>query len=240
MTNVLLVEDAVEYQILVRSALGGGFALTSVGRADEARIAIRKQPFDLLILDVKLPEGDGFELCSQIRSLPEYEDVPIIFLTGKRETDDKVRGFSLGADDYIVKPFDPKELRARVESRILRAQVRRSSSDKLRFGDVVLHLSSQEATRQSAGAAEQNIDLTPAEFKLLCFLIKSVGRVVSREQLIQALWKNESEILDRTVDKHVSTLRKKLRATSLRIESVYSSGYVLTNEGEAATGSDRE
>ena len=226
MRRVLLVEDALEVQTIVTATLRDGYTISVAGTAAEAMALIEKQKFDLILLDVVLPDGDGFKLYTQIRSREENRDIPIIFLTGRTEVADKVIGFSLGADDYISKPFEPVELRARVDSKLRKMLTTREREEVLRVYDLRFEIPFQRV-HLVQGASESSIDLTPIEFKLLLHLAKHEEKVFTRDQLISVVWGDNISIVDRTVDVHVSNLRKKLAASACMIKPVQKVGYAF-------------
>src|SRR5438552_3936952 len=138
--RILLVEDSVECQILVKGTLGKRFHVTCASRASEALKLLERESFDLIILVVILPDGDGFQLCAQFSNREQSHFVPIIFLTSKKDLKDKILGFSLGADDYVVKPFDPDELRARINAKLKRLEQRRIEERSIKRGDLLINL----------------------------------------------------------------------------------------------------
>jgi len=171
-------------------------------RGDEAEIALRENVPDLLILDWMLPGVSGIELCRRLRQWPETERLPIIMLTARGEESERVRGLSVGADDYVVKPFSTPELLARVK-----AMLRRSNpsilSHVLKVGDLVLDRQQHRVYRK-----EKEVRLGPTEFRLLEYFMMSPGRVFSRSQLLDGVWGPDIYVDDRTVDVHVGRLRK--------------------------------
>ncbi len=225
--KLLVVEDSPEFQLLTARALSTRFSISFAANAATAIQRCKQTAFDAILLDITLPDADGFHVCAEIRSMPGYESIPLLFLTGRREVSDKVLGFSLGADDYILKPFDPKELVARLDARIRRVKGLQEVDTMLTINNLSLNLSRQSAAIVDAGVTEK-LNLTPLEFRLLLFLAKSEGRVLSRFQLLEAVWNLKEDISDRTVDRHVSSLRKKLTRFGGKLSAVYSSGYVLS------------
>jgi DNA-binding response OmpR family regulator len=171
-----------------------------------------------------LPDGDGYQLCSVLQSQQETQDIPVIFLTSKNSTSDKVLGFSVGAEDYIAKPFDPLELRARVDARFRKLQKERSRQDVTRIGGIEINKASQKASILRP-SGKQEVDLTPIEFKLLLFLAKEPNRVFNRDDILNGVWGEEIHVFNRSVDTHISKLRKKLGEYSKCIQSVHGSGY---------------
>lgn len=179
-------------------------------------------PYDLVLLDVKLPEKDGFEVLREARQAGV--DSPVIMLTVKDEHKHKLRGFDLGADDYVTKPFDTKELKARVEAVLSRNDSSLpDTGDVFSFGDVTVHFPDEAVTR-----GDEAIKLTALEFEVLEYLIKHRGRTVSREQLLRDVWGISGDITTRTIDRHVASLRKKIEPTPdepVHLETVYGIGY---------------
>lgn len=222
MKSILVVEDCVEQQELIRRCLRDGYELRFAGSGlaglDEACAAVP----DLVLLDVGLPDTDGFDLCTRMKNDPALEAVPIVFLTSRAGSTEKVMAFKLGADDYVEKPFDAAELRARIETRLRGA---RSADARLCFPDMRLDLVRQEVALR-IGDAEIVCDLTPHEFRVLHRLAARRGEPVTRAQLMESAWPGV-RIAGRTVDTHVSNLRKKIAPHGDRLEAVRGVGYRL-------------
>ncbi|HUU18154.1 MAG TPA: response regulator transcription factor [Sedimentisphaerales bacterium] len=202
MTRILLVEDDLSLAMGLEDDLKLEGYQVQVARDGEAasRLAL-DEPFDLIVLDVMLPRKDGFEVCRELRR--SGLRMPIIMLTAKTQDSDKVLGLELGADDYVTKPFNPRELRARIK-----AVLRRSGSELpelYSFGDVEVDFSRHEVRR-----AGKPVPLTHMEFRLLTALIRRRGRVLSRDQLLNDVWGLDSLVTDRAVDTHIANLRKKV------------------------------
>jgi two-component system catabolic regulation response regulator CreB len=236
MADILLVEDSKDCQILVKETLSKVAHVRIATSLQEARIALSRERFDLILLDLSLPDGDGLEFFSQIQSRnADLGEIPVIFLTGKSETAMQVTAFSMGADDYIVKPLRPIEFRARVEAKLKKIAHAKQSETLIVRGDLRIELGTQRASilaSSSQGPAggqgeRRELDLTGREFKLLYHLARREGTVFSREELIAAVWGESVHVLDRTVDTHIYTLRKKLGDYSFYIESEVGLGYRL-------------
>ena len=216
--SILIVEDDRNIGDLVRQYLErDGYQVTWVRSGEEGLAELRRQPRSLVVLDVGLPGIDGFEVCRRIRALGE---TPVIMLTARDEEVDRVLGLELGADDYVPKPFSPRELVARVKA-VLRRTQPRPPSDVLTVGDVELRRGAREAT--ASGAA---LDLTMKEFDLLACFMENVGLALWREQLLEQVWGLEFPGGTRTVDQHVAQLRAKLDG-ALTIETLRGVGYKL-------------
>lgn len=221
---VLVVEDETALLTLLRYNLEKeGFAVSTARDGEEALLQLKESKPDAVLLDWMLPRVSGIEVCRQIRRTPAWRDLPVIILTARGEEGDRIRGLDSGADDYVVKPFSPNELIAR-----LRAVIRRArpavSAEMLRFSDLALDLSAHKVSRDG-----KPIHLGPTEFRLLRFLMERPGRVFSREQLLDAVWGRDVEVELRTVDVHIRRLRKALNGSghSDVIRTVRAAGYAL-------------
>jgi two-component system, OmpR family, alkaline phosphatase synthesis response regulator PhoP len=215
----LLVEDDDAIGRLVKQYLEGqdGWRVLWLRTGEEAVAELRRHPVRLVVLDVGLPGIDGFEVCRQMRA---WSKVPIVMLTARDEEPDRVAGFELGADDYVPKPFSPRELAARIKA-ILRRAEQRSGDETLTAGDVLLRRDSHEVT-----VGGEAVELTSKEFDLLACLLEHRGIVLSRERLLDLVWGVSYPGGTRTVDMHVAQLRRKLRAPEA-IRTVRGAGYKL-------------
>jgi DNA-binding response OmpR family regulator len=216
---LLLVEDDDAIGRLVKQYLErqDGWRVLWLRTGEEAVGELRRHPVRLVVLDVGLPGIDGFEVCRQMRA---WSKVPIVMLTARDEEPDRVAGFELGADDYVAKPFSPRELAARIKA-ILRRAEQRSEDEVLSAGEIVLRRDAHEVT--VAGAA---VELTSKEFDLLACFLEHRGIVLSRERLLDLVWGVAYPAGTRTVDMHVAQLRRKLRAPET-IRTVRGAGYKL-------------
>jgi DNA-binding response OmpR family regulator len=214
--TVLLIEDEQNIGGLLKSYLArDGFQVVWVRSGEDALQEIERHPVRLVILDVGLPGIDGFEVCRQMRA---RSTVPIIMLTARDEEPDRVAGLEVGADDYVPKPFSPRELVARIKA-ILRRSEPRIADDALELQDVRLHRRAREVE-----VGGQPIELTGKEFDLLAFFMENPGAVLSRDLLLDRVWGMEYPGETRTVDVHVGQLRKKLGRPEL-IRTVRGAGY---------------
>jgi phosphate regulon transcriptional regulator PhoB len=204
--NILIVDDESDLVELVSYNLKKeGFAVTSAANGEEALQKIRKADYHLILLDLMLPDIQGMELCRQLRNNPKTEYIPIIMLTAKGDETDKVRGLETGADDYMTKPFSPKELIARVNA-VLRRTGERAIQDKaIKLGNLLINKEAYTVTK-----GNEPLHLSATEFKLLLFLVERKGRVFSRDQLLDAVWKDETHVEPRTVDVHIRRLRAQI------------------------------
>ncbi len=197
-----------------------GYSVVTAGDGAEALKKARSQTPDLIVLDVMLPEMDGFEICKTLRLETATATTPILMLTAKAAEIDRVLGLELGADDYLTKPFSPRELLLRIKKILGRGQTGEKPRDQLRFGD--LHI---DVPRHVALWKAKPIELTATEFKLLTVLAQRAGRVQSRDQLLRDVWEYDSLIDTRTVDTHMRRLREKIGAASKHLDTVRGVGY---------------
>ena len=221
-TRVLIVEDEPDIrELVVHHLKRDGYQVSAASSGEEALRQVRAGPPDLVLLDLMMPAMDGLEVCRRLRQDPATAALPIVMLTAKGDEVDRVLGLEIGADDYIVKPFSPKELLARVRA-VLRRSRPAGGAEPLRLGTLVIDLGTHTA---SVGGLP--LTLTPKEFDLLRALVEARGRVLSREFLLDRVWgySRASEIESRTVDVHVRRLRVKLGTEGRRILTVKSVGY---------------
>jgi len=228
MWKILLVEDSIDVAERVAAALGDDFDVTTVRTAEEARFQAGPGRFDLVMLDVALPDGDGFDLCRSLQRNPGSSDTAIVFLSAQIDTEARIAAFSIGADDYLEQPFDRRELRTRVMARLRRMRDLRGRGSQLQRGDLRLDLPRQRALLLDE-VGEQELDLTPHEFRLLFQLARDENRPISREQLMRSVWGNVV-VYERTIDSHLSNLRKKLGTRSGYIQSVRGIGYRFSSQ----------
>lgn len=221
--KLLIVEDDQQYQILLKAALSSEHNLTIASSGKDALQILGKEEFDLLVVDWMLGDIEGIQICSYVKSQERLSATPIIMLTGKEGIDNLTLGFDSGADDYMVKPFHPKELQLRVRARL--KSRKNVESGKIYLQGFFIDTKTQKAVIENTG---QDLDLTPLEFRLLCYLSTHLDFVLSRDQILDKVWPNNLNVTPRTVDSHVSNLRKKLSSTSYNIEAVQGSGYRFT------------
>ena len=222
--TILVVEDETSIASFVSAYLkNAGYAVRTASTAQAAVVELTSEVPALIVLDLNLPDGDGVELCRRIR---KSSDVPILMLTARDEDVDKIIGLEVGADDYMTKPFNPRELVARVKSVLRRAapERRRSETAELRHGDLVINSGKREVY-----VGDEEIRLAPKEFELLWELLDHRGIVLSRDQLLERVWGYTFAGDTRTVDVHVRQIRRKLGDAS-PIVTVWGVGYKVSSD----------
>ncbi len=219
--KVLIVEDDPNISKLVEYSLQkAGFKTTNVDSGEKAVAVLQKDKFHLAILDIMLPGMDGLEICKKIKSNKKLSTMKILMLTAKGEEVDKVLGFELGADDYVVKPFSPRELVLRVKAILRRDET---------VQDFILSTGIKvDVDNYVVSVDDKKINLTAMEFKLLVTLIRNKGNVQTREHLLENVWDSYSDVTTRTIDTHIKRLRQKLGRYGKNIETVRSVGYRFT------------
>ncbi|OGD17550.1 MAG: two-component system response regulator [Candidatus Aminicenantes bacterium RBG_13_59_9] len=221
--HIAIIEDEPDIGELVALHLQkAGFQVQTYLEARPFLQSLKGRAPELVILDLMLPDSDGLEVCKYMKKTPGLSSVPIIILTARSDEGDKVLGLEMGADDYITKPFSPRELVARVQA-VLRRLESRVESRILRIGsDLVLDLD-----RHGAELRGRRVELTSAEFRILAFLAARPGRVFARQQILDQIWKGEKVVIDRTVDVHIRNIRKKLGEAAGVIKNIRGVGYKI-------------
>lgn len=219
--RILIVEDESSIvEVLEYNLRKAGFEVTTESRGDTGLDAARKQVPDLLVLDLMLPGLDGLELTRMLKRETRTASIPIVMLTARSEEVDRIVGLELGADDYISKPFSPREVVLRIKAVLRRGQGVTESDQSLRVGDLALDIPGH---RLLLGDSE--VALTATEFRLLQLLMERCDRVQTRERLLADVWKYSADVDSRTVDTHIRRLRRKIGPESDRIETVIGVGY---------------
>ena len=220
-TTILLVEDDATVRSYVRDALSGaGYLIAEADRLDVARNLLRKAKPALVVLDVQLPDGSGIDFCQEIRASKVMADTPVVMLTALGQFEQKEEGFSAGADQYLVKPVDPKELLLWVDALLRRVKIDAGGADNIEAGDVSIETRAHMVRFKGKPVP----DLTVKEFELLSFLVRKRPQVFSRKYLLSNLW--HTVAVDNAVDTHVYNLRKKLpEELAARIQAVPGKGF---------------
>ncbi len=204
--KILVVDDEQDIlELLSYNLAKEGFDVSTVADGEEGLKKVRGGIFDLVVLDLMMPGIQGLELCRILRNDPKTKHIPIIMLTAKTDEVDRVLGLEMGADDYIRKPFSPREVVARIKAVLRRSLKKSSEEDRIVVGDLVINLETYAVIKRGAV-----LNLSPTEFKLLRFLVEKRGKIYNREQLLNAVWKDEGHVEPRTVDVHISRLRTQI------------------------------
>lgn len=221
--KILIVEDEKDIvKMLEYNLKKDGFRVISANSGEDALEKATKERPDLIILDLMLPGMDGLDACKTLKNETKSASIPIIMLTAKSQESDKVLGLELGADDYVTKPFSPRELIARIKAVLRRVKERDRVQEVLKIGDLTVDFS-----KIMVMIKDKPIELTSKEFELLKAMIKAKGRMLTRDYLLDTVWGLDQalEIETRTVDAHITTLRKKLKSEAKRIVTVKNYGY---------------
>ena len=230
--SLLLVDDDTRLASMVSDYLGrAGFEVETAGSLAAGRELLAANHYDALVLDLMLPDGDGLELCRELRGAAKTRQLPLLMLTARGEPMDRIVGLELGADDYLPKPFEPRELLARVKALLRRASPSASGDDVLRFGRLEIDLGARVARLDG-----KVCDLTGHQFDLLVVLAQSPGRVLSRDQIMDALKGHPLEAFDRSIDVHISRIRAVIEddpKAPRRVLTVRGAGYVFARKQDA-------
>ena len=231
-SRLLLIDDDARLAAMVCDYLrGAGFEVEAAGSLAAGRECLATGVFDALLLDLMLPDGDGLDLCRELRAQARTRQLPLLMLTARGEPLDRIVGLELGADDYLPKPFEPRELLARVKALLRRASPAPVDEEVLRFGRLEMDLAERVARLDG-----QTCDLTGHQFDLLVVLARSAGRVLSRDQIMDALKGHPMEAFDRSIDVHISRIRSVIEAdpkAPRRVLTVRGAGYVFAQKQDA-------
>jgi DNA-binding response OmpR family regulator len=230
--RLLLIDDDSRLASMVGDYLGrAGFAVDTAGSLAAGRERLAAASYDALVLDLMLPDGDGLELCRELRNSGRTRQLPLLMLTARGEPMDRIVGLELGADDYLPKPFEPRELLARVKALLRRASPQAAGDDVLRFGRLEVDLGARVARLDG-----KTCDLTGHQFDLLVVLAQSPGRVLSRDQIMDSLKGHPLEAFDRSIDVHISRIRALIEddpKAPRRVLTVRGAGYVFARKQDA-------
>lgn len=225
--NILIVEDDKHISKLVKYNLEkAGYDCTVTITGEEALNVLDRMPIDLILLDIMLPKMDGFQTCKEIKKQDSLSHIPVVIMTAKGEEVDRIVGFELGADDYIVKPFSPRELVLRIKAILKRGKPVKEEGKAILTADKLII----DTVRHKVRVDKRDIKLTLMEFKLLEMLLKRQGRVQSRDKLLEDVWGIATDVTTRTVDTHIKRLRQKLGRSGKMIETVRGIGYRFREE----------
>jgi two-component system, OmpR family, phosphate regulon response regulator OmpR len=230
--RLLLIDDDARLTTMVGDYLRrNGFEIETAGTLAAGRERLAQFPYDALLLDLMLPDGDGLELTRELRGNPRTRRLPLLMLTARGEPTDRIVGLEIGADDYLPKPFEPRELLARVKALLRRAAPEPAADDVLRFGRLEIDLGARQARLEG-----KVCDLTGHQFDLLVVLARSPGRVLSRDQIMDSLKGHPLEAFDRSIDVHISRIRAVIEddpKAPKRVLTVRGSGYVFARKQDA-------
>ena len=225
--RILIVEDEADVAELVAHHLGkAGFSVEATEDGLSALEMIRSNPPSLVVLDLMLPKMSGLDLCRAVKADVRTREVVVLILSARTDEIDRVIGFELGADDYVIKPFSPRELVLRIQAIFRRRGARGDEAERIKIGELTL-----DCSRHEVKAANRVVECTATEFKLLRILMERHGRVQGRDRLLSDVWGYDSVIDTRTVDTHMRRLRDKLGDCARYIETVRGFGYRLANPG---------
>lgn len=226
MAKILCVEDSPEIALTVQKALRNEHEVIVAKDLQSARSLLDSHKIHLILMDIELPDGDGIRFVAELAEDERCKNIPVIMLTARSSIQDKTVAFHLGIEDYISKPFDVAEFKLRVGARLQKLAKSNEMAEQLSFGNLYIHLGKQKAYIQTETQKEE-IDLSATELRILSFLVKYADHVKSREQIISYTWTDGHHISDRTVDSHISRIRKKIVKSNCMIEAVSGLGYKL-------------
>jgi DNA-binding response OmpR family regulator len=221
---IAIVDDEPDILNLVSLSLEkAGFSTYKFELADELHKYLTKEIPDLIILDLMLPDADGFDVCKDLKKNDRYSSIPIIILTAKGDETDRILGLEFGADDYVVKPFSPRELAARVKAVLRRGEIKKEVLKVIEIGKIL----KIDLQKFQVFVNDKKIELTSTEFKIVELLSGKIGWVYSRNQILDHLWGNDKIVVDRTIDVHIRNLREKLGEAGKSVKNVRGIGYKI-------------
>src|SRR4051812_28441151 len=229
--TILIIDDEKDLIELVRFNLDKeGYDVISASDGQTGLEIAQRHKLDLIVLDLMMPGMEGLEVCRRLRSDPRTGRIPVIMLTAKATEADRIVGLEMGADDYITKPFSPRELVARVKAILRRTTTQAEPQQMIRHGELAIDVARHEVT-----FGDKQVSLTATEFRILHFLASKPGRVLSRDDIIDAALGRDANVFDRTIDVHITAIRRKLGKGSDPIETIRGFGYKFRDEAPATT-----
>lgn len=226
MKQILCIEDNNEMGLMIEGALGKDYSCILAQDIQQAKNYLENEVFDLMTLDLNLPDGDGLKFLEDMSQHPMWKNIPVFILTADNQISQKVKAFSIGAEDYIVKPVDPIELKARIKGKFFRVEKFSDARDIIKLGNLSIYVSKQKVILEQEEPLE--LDLTSLELRLLITFARSNSAVLSRNFLLDEIWGQNMHVSDRTVDTHVGHLRRKIAKSNVTIQTVVGEGYRIS------------
>jgi len=227
MKKILAIDDHEDILLLLKAVLAGRYEFIPISKLEYGIDEIAKHHPDLVILDIDMPDRNGFELCNDIRNHTKIKHIPIVMLTAKKDMNASVMAYKLGADDFISKPFENEHLLAVIESKLKRFFETRQEELVFFLGNLHININKNQAK-----VNDKFLELTLKEFQILAYMAKHKSSIISRESLISHVWGHDAKVSDRAVDNHVTNIRRKLRPSNISINAEYGKGYKIQVVGE--------
>lgn len=230
--KILAIEDEQTTQTLLLNSLGTTHDLTIAGNLERSRNILDDLKPDLILLDINLPDGNGYDFFTEINEKYTAPKIPVVFLTLESDVQAKIQAFAAGAYDYITKPFSREELLARVDAHCARSsEILSAQYVPTELGKLIFNQEARQVYKKISNGQTENLSLSPTEFKLFEYLVSNFGKTVSREKIAKNVW-NKTHFQSRTIDRHISSLRKKILNTGVQLTTVSHEGYLLHTEEE--------
>ena len=230
--KILAIEDEQTTQALLLNSLGTSHELTIAGNLERSRNILDELKPDLILLDINLPDGNGYDFFNEINTKYRTPKIPVVFLTLESDVQAKIQAFAAGAYDYITKPFSREELLARVDAHCARSsEILSAQYVPTELGKLIFNQEARSVYKKLPNGQNENLNLSPTEFKLFEYLVAHFGKTVSREKIAKNVW-NKTHFQSRTIDRHISSLRKKILDTGVQLTTVSHEGYLLQKDEE--------
>ncbi len=232
--KILAIEDEQTTQVLLLNSLGANHDLTVAGNLERSRNILNEFRPDLILLDINLPDGNGFDFFDEINTKYRTPKIPVVFLTLETDVQTKIKVFAAGAYDYITKPFSREELVARVDAHCARSsEIVSAQYIPSQIGNLIFNQEARQVYKRLSNGQTEKLSLSPTEFKLFEYLFAHLGKTVSREKIAKNVW-NKTHFQSRTIDRHISSLRKKILDTGVQLTTISHEGYLLNRDERAA------
>jgi two-component system, OmpR family, phosphate regulon response regulator PhoB len=230
--KILAIEDEQTTQALLLTSLGTSHEITIAGNLERSRNILEDLKPDLILLDINLPDGNGYDFFNEINNKYRTPKIPVVFLTLESDVQAKIQAFAAGAYDYITKPFSREELLARVDAHCARSsEILSAQYVPTELGSLIFNQEARVVYKKLQNGQTENINLSPTEFKLFEYLVTHAGKTISREKIAKNVW-NKTHFQSRTIDRHISSLRKKILDTGVQLTTVSHEGYLLHADEE--------